>query len=750
MLKRSLSLAASAAALLSFQPLFAQTVNCQLLGHLDPYTSYNDVWGYVAPNGEEFALLGATTGCVVVNCTNPAAPVQTGYFPWATSTWRDMRTYGHYAYVSSESGAGFQIIDLSNPNAPTLVGVIGAANSTNAHNVCVDVGTGKLYLIGCNTGTPVYDLAASPTNPPFLGFALGSGNANYFHDLCVQNGYAYGSMIYNGQLRIVNVNAGLDFNLGTLSNTTTPSTFTHNAWPNASATLVATTDERTGGVVKLYDITNKSAPIARGQFTPNSGAIPHNAFIVGNLCHVSFYTEGYQCYDISNPNNPVQVAAYDTWPGATGGYNGCWGVYPFQPSGNIYVSDISNGLYIVRPQITDLQVAHTPLANTTNESEPYQVVADITGTNPVTSASVTYRVGGGTWQTIALTSLVGTTWYANIPGQNAVTNVEYHLDAADSGGSRRSPSTGEYSFLVGSVATLWRDDFETETGWTHGTLLGADDWHLGVTYGRSGTSGGVGWSDPGLAYSGTGVRGNDLGGTGFNGSYPNSVNNWLQSPAIPTNNASGLTLQFRRYLSLAAGDTARILVNGTVLWSTTAATQDTSWTLVSYPIVAAATTTVRFELTSNSTNVAGGWTMDDMEIVRYSDAAPPLLYGAGAVGTGGIQPAISMSAAAALGTTPNLQGSSMLSNAPAILAINLADAQLNLNGLPVLVQPAGAASLFQVTSGAGLANWPFAVPTSTAFDNIYLYSQAFVLDAGAANGTASATVGLRFRICLTN
>ncbi|MCA8976403.1 MAG: choice-of-anchor B family protein [Planctomycetes bacterium] len=329
--------------------LSAQGVNCALLGTFNNHGSFNDVWGYTAPNGDEYALLGAQTGTVVVDVTNPANPVERGWLPWGSSIWRDIRTYGTYAYVVTEATAGFQIIDLSNPNSPTSVGIFGTANSNNAHNVCIDTGTGRLYLVGCNTGTPVYDLTGNPANPTFLGFATGAGNSNYFHDLCVENGYAYGSMIYNGVLRIANAAGSLPW--GSLSNTGTPNNFTHNAWPNAAGTVCVTTDEVGGGVVKFFDITNKSNPIARGQFTPNPVSTPHNAFIVGDKCHVSWYTEGYRCIDISDPNNPVEVASYDTYPGASGGYGGCWGCYPFLPSGNILASDQTAGLFIVKPTL---------------------------------------------------------------------------------------------------------------------------------------------------------------------------------------------------------------------------------------------------------------------------------------------------------------------------------------------------------------------------------------------------------------
>ncbi len=733
----------------------AQGLNCQLLGRFSRAgETYNDIWGYVAPNGDEYALLCATTGLLVLDCTNPALPVQRGYFPWATSTWRDCRTYGHYAYVVSEGGGGFMIVDLANPNAPVNLGIFGAAQSNNSHNVCIDLGTGKLYQIGCNTGTPVWDLAANPANPPFLGYALGSGNSNYFHDLCVENGYAYGSMIYNGVLRIIDVAQGLSFNNGTLSNSTTPASFTHNAWPNAAGTICVTTDERTGGVVKFFDTTNKSAPIPLGQFTPNPAAIPHNAYIVGNLCHVSWYTEGYQCIDISDPNQPVQVAAYDTWPGASGGFNGAWGCYPFQPSGNIYVSDISTGLYIVRPQITDMTITHAPLGNTTNEDGPYTVLADVQSSHPISAVTMSYRVGGsGPFTAVPMSPLGPPNLYtADIPGQDAVTSIEYHIEAVDSQAARRSPATGENSFLVGSITTAWFDDLEVDLGWTHGLTATQDDWQRGQSFGRSGTSGGFAWSDPGAAFSGTNCWGNDLGGAGFNGSYQNNTGNWLQSPPIPTNGLQGLRLNFRRWLSLAAGDTARVLVNGTPVWTTTAQTQDTSWILADHDISAVAngqpTVTLRFELTTNGSNVAGGWQLDDVALVQYSDAAPALLYGNPTPGTGNQPPAIGMSAPAALGTTTQIQGSNLLGGALSILAINFTDTNQIIQGVEVLVQPNGAATLLQLATPGGLASWPFAVPNSTFFDNLYLYSQVFALDPGSANGLLSASVGMRYRICL--
>ncbi|MEY4672576.1 MAG: hypothetical protein RL148_360 [Planctomycetota bacterium] len=734
----------------------AQTANCTLLGTQNLRAPYANIWGYVAPNGKEYALLGARTGTAVVDCSNPAQPVERGFIPGAASTWRELQTYSHYCYVSTEAAAGFQVIDLQNPDAPVLVGVTGATYFNNCHTISVDLGAGRVYCNGTNAGTVVFDCAANPANPVFIGYATLSGNTNYLHDLHVSNGFGYASMIYNGQLRIWDTTV---FPPATLSNTSTPNTFTHNAWPNANHTLVATTDERAGSVVKFYDITNKAAPVPLGQYSTNPVSVPHNAYIIGNLCHVAWYTEGYILLDITNPSAPVEIASYDTWPGTSGGFNGAWGVYPFMPSGNIYIMDISTGLYIVRPQVTDMALTHTPLpALVGDEDGPYEVLVGYTSSNPLVSMTLNYRLGTGPVQTVAMapTSTPGQ-YRGSIPGQYAPQAVSYWVDAVDTVASRRLPATDEYSFFVGAVNRVWFDDLETDRGWTQGFVVGSSDWQRGTPRGLSGTSGGVGWADPGSAFSGTNAWGTDLGPTGFNGAYANNVSTFLQSPAIPTTGAQGLTLRYRRWLTLAAGDTARLLVNGTTVFTTSSAVNDTSWQLVEHDISAIANTaanlTVRFELVTNGTNISGGWTLDDIELAQLQDCLPPRLYGTASAGSGGLAPGIGTTGVSRTGSTFSVDSTNCVGGAPAFLGIAFVSANVPLFGIQALVDPNSAAFLFGVASGAagvpgaGSVSWSFGVPASASLDNLDLFHQVITLDSGAPSGPFAASAGARVRVC---
>lgn len=324
----------------------AQSRNCTLLGRFTGANEgFNDVWGFVAADGREFCLLGSRTGTYVLDCSIPSSPRQTAYFAntlsagWsASNTWKDIRTYGNYAYVVTEGGGGMQIIDLSNPDAPTLVTTFGQSIWSNAHNIAIDTATGKCYPCGTNVGVPVLDLSANPTNPPVIA----TWRTPYVHDLAIQDGIAHLAEISSGGYALLNV---ANLPALTLVSRVSGIPSCHNAWPSRDNRIAITTSERTDGDVTIVDISVPNVPSVITTWGIHGGTLPHNGYMQDRLCHLSYYSEGYQLLDLSDPPNPRRVAFYDT---STSG-SGAWGCYPFQPSGNIYINDIGNGLFVVRP-----------------------------------------------------------------------------------------------------------------------------------------------------------------------------------------------------------------------------------------------------------------------------------------------------------------------------------------------------------------------------------------------------------------
>lgn len=350
------SLLLSLVLFLAATSLFAQSLNTTLRSRVQYSENLNDIWGYVAPDGTEYALVGKRNGVSIVSLADPDNAVEVASIPGQASTWRDLKTYGEYAYVVTDQGGsteGITIIDLTNlPASVTFTqgprAIPGAGTFNKAHNIFIDETTGIAYIAGAdanNGGMILYDVATTPGEATFLALAP----PNYAHDVYVQDGRMYASEIFTGDLGIYDVSDPL--NIIELSATETPFAFTHNAWTTADLNYVFTTDERANAPIGCYDISDEANPVLLDEFRPvrsvGSGVIPHNVHVLNEYLSISYYTDGLEIADASVADNVIEVAYYDTWQGGNGGFNGSWGAYPFLPSGLTLVTDITNGLFVI-------------------------------------------------------------------------------------------------------------------------------------------------------------------------------------------------------------------------------------------------------------------------------------------------------------------------------------------------------------------------------------------------------------------
>ena len=312
----------------------------------------NDVWGYVDELGNEYALVGTSKGTSIVNVTDPTNPVEVFWLPGSTSIWRDPSSHGDFAYVTTEAEDGLLIIDLSPlPQATNLTTTLytGPANNPwqSAHTCFVDE-NGYAYVFGANRGNGgviILDVFTNPMAP----IEVGVFDNWYCHDGYVRNDTMYLANIYAGFFSLVDVSDKANPVL--LGTKTTPSSFTHNSWPSDNGQYVFTTDEISGAFIAAYDISDPTniIEVDRIQNSPGSGIIPHNTHVMGDYLITSYYSDGVVIHDITYPYNMIKVAEYDTYEGQTISYDGCWGVYPFLPSGTILAADITNGLFILGP-----------------------------------------------------------------------------------------------------------------------------------------------------------------------------------------------------------------------------------------------------------------------------------------------------------------------------------------------------------------------------------------------------------------
>ncbi|MDL1892263.1 choice-of-anchor B family protein [Sphingobacteriales bacterium CHB3] len=331
----------------------AQPASVTLLGTIKPNrgttggVSFAGCWGYTAPDGREYAILGTATGTSIIDITNASSPVEVGHITGATSLWKEVKSYSHYAYaVADVNGSqGLQIINLADlPNSislDTTILSLGGFSILQSHTISIH--DGYLYLNGTASGMIIASLA-NPRRPQYLG----RWTTRYVHDSYIRNDTIFAAAINNGRLDIIDGR-----------NKATPSLIasiaytgggTHNVWTTKDRRYAITTDEvgSTAKNLKVWDMQNlptvSTTPVAT--FTPNPADIVHNVFIRGDYAYVAWYTAGLRVVDIANPTSPADAGGYDTSTQPPGSYNGMWACYPYFPSGKIIGSDMQNGLYI--------------------------------------------------------------------------------------------------------------------------------------------------------------------------------------------------------------------------------------------------------------------------------------------------------------------------------------------------------------------------------------------------------------------
>lgn len=393
-------------------------LNIDFVGQLNYQTLRNsnlsNLWGYTDEFGNEYALMGVCGtnaqnpgGISVVSLADPTDPQEIFFFPGPPSIWREIKVWGDHAYVTTEAEDGeLVIVDLSPlPQSTNLPAIVWDAPTwSTSHSLFIDE-NGRLYIHGANTGNGgviMYDLTQDPMNPA----EVGQFDNWYCHDSFARGDTLYAAHIYDGFFSIVDVSdPASPVLLGTKS---TPSDFTHNTWLDSSGDYLFTTDERTNAYVGAYDVSDPTdiTEVDRLRSDNGSGAIPHNTYWLNGYAVTSYYTFGVTIYDVSDPHNMVEVGNYDTSPLTGDGFNGAWGVYPFFPSGNLIISDMQLGLFVLAPTFVQACWLQGPVTNSLTSAPVANATVQITGTTSedITGVDGQYATGYHTAGTYTVTA----------------------------------------------------------------------------------------------------------------------------------------------------------------------------------------------------------------------------------------------------------------------------------------------------------------------------------------------------------
>jgi choice-of-anchor B domain-containing protein len=308
-------------------------------------TSGSGNWGFTHRSGRRFALTGTSDGLSIVEVSDPARARAVAFVPGPASSWREVKTFGDYVYVTTEAAHGIDIVSLADPDRPRKVGTWRGSVSS-AHTLWIDAERALLFANGVNGrngGLHVLDLA-DPEEPRTLGVFTGF----YVHDSYSRGDVLYASAIYDGFLALLDVSEPR--RIREINRFFTGGRFTHNSWLTRDGRFLFTTDERANRPLEGWDLLDPMQPRKVTEYLAAPQTIPHNVMIDGDRLVVAHYTEGVHLLDVRDPARPRAMGSFDTFTDSScpsAPFCGVWGAYIFPGSNLIVASDLTGGLFVL-------------------------------------------------------------------------------------------------------------------------------------------------------------------------------------------------------------------------------------------------------------------------------------------------------------------------------------------------------------------------------------------------------------------
>lgn len=373
-----------------FSLLFAYVSVAQESLNVSLYAQYNPgdgrasgSWYYAGPDGKEYAILGAQTGTAVVHIKGPNNLEEVAFIPGYSSNWREVTVVGQQAYVVTEgSGSphyGMQVIELGQLPDTAFLLTTYPATFGRGHIIQKDIFEDAPYVYVCGTsatqGVHIIDVS-NPAAPQQVGLYQ---PGYYVHDCHVRGNLLFAAAFYEGTVDIVDIT---DKSAPTLLyRLDDPAGHTHSVSTTADMSYLFLADEQDGLPGRIFDIQNLEDPIEVATYTANTASLVHNPYIRGDFAFITHNTEGLRVVDIADPTVPVETGYYDTYSGASGGFNGLWSGCPYLPSGKVIGGNREDGLYIWS-------------YNNTRAGRFYGQVLDSLAGTPIFNASITIEGPG--------------------------------------------------------------------------------------------------------------------------------------------------------------------------------------------------------------------------------------------------------------------------------------------------------------------------------------------------------------------
>ncbi len=299
---------------------------------------------HVDSSGGEWALIGHSQGMSIVDLQDPTQPKERFVVPGKPNNWREVRTWGGFAYVGSEAdSSGITIVDLRHlPDTIYWKNWFGngAFEGKVRRSHTVQAVDGYLYIFGggnITSGCVIADLS-DPWTPKITGrYSL-----RYCHD-----GFIRGDTLWTSELgdgfAVVDIRDRRDPQF--IIAQPTPAKFNHNTELSPDGRTLFAADEIPKAPLASFDVSDLANIRLLDQYFPSQKPDfeVHNVRVLGNFLVNPSYGGQLTIVDAHRPDNLIETAWYVM------GNSLVWDADPYLPSGIVFATAKQEGLFVFKP-----------------------------------------------------------------------------------------------------------------------------------------------------------------------------------------------------------------------------------------------------------------------------------------------------------------------------------------------------------------------------------------------------------------
>jgi hypothetical protein len=300
-----------------------------------------------------FAYVSALdAGVYIYDVSNPQAPRKVSELVPQDDVWRQIKVKDQTMYISS-TNKGLLLYDVSNPAEPHAL-TSYPDTAVSVHAVSFD-GT---WLYAASPDPNAEILIFDATDPRNLLLSK-----RYFVEQTqpALGDRPYDVVVRDGRLYVSHWSYGLA--VSDVSNPKTPKLLGRFAYTNAttrtadvgtfgSRTLAFEAGEDWGAHLRVLDVSAPENITQVAEFSLRPEVSIRSAKVSGSKVYLAYYQDGVRVLDMANPNEPQQVAYFNTWRETDPGRGASFfeGVTDVAVPGDgyVYATDTSRGLMIFR------------------------------------------------------------------------------------------------------------------------------------------------------------------------------------------------------------------------------------------------------------------------------------------------------------------------------------------------------------------------------------------------------------------